>query len=220
MTRRLAALSAFLADALACALVWSRLPERVAVHWGFHGEPNGWGSRTTAVLLGPGLIALLFLGLEVFLRVDPKRVAAGRDLEATPGERDGTLDLFIALAFTLLALLHGVLLLVGAGLLSDPPRAHALILASFLLVAGNFFGRLRPSWFVGIRTPWTLSSDEVWRRTHRLAGRLMVPSGLLGIPLALALPGARSFEVVTVLLLVSLCGPAVWSYFAWRSREA
>ena len=220
MKRRIAALSALVADLLACAFAWSRLPERPAVHWNLRGEADRYGSRLEIVLLGPALILGVWLLMEVLLKVDPKRVAAQRNAEATPEERNGTIDLVVAVVLALVAVAHGLSLLAASGLLTDPPRAQALLLAAFLLIAGNFFARLRPSWFVGIRTPWTLSSDDVWRRTHRLAGRLMVPAGLIGIPVALALPGARALVVVVVLTLASLCGPAVWSYFAWRSREA
>jgi len=220
MKRRIAALSAIVADLLACAFAWSRLPEHPAVHWNLHGEVDRYGTRLGILVTGPLILLGTFLLAEVLLRVDPKRAAARRNTEATPGEREGTIDTIVAVVLALLALAHGLSLLAAAGLLTDPPRAHALLLAGFLLVAGNFFARLRPSWFVGIRTPWTLSSDDVWRRTHRLAGRLMVPAGLLGIPLALALPGARALVIVVLLTLASLCGPAIWSYFAWRSRGA
>ncbi len=220
MRRKIAALSALAADLLACAFAWTRLPERPAVHWNLQGEVDRQGSRLGLVALGPALILGVWLLIELLLRVDPKRLAARRDKDATPGEREGTIDTVVAVVIALIALSHGLSLLAAAGLLTDPPRAHALLLAGFLLIAGNFFARLRPSWFVGIRTPWTLSSDDVWRRTHRLAGRLMVRAGLLGIPLALALPGARALIVVVMLCLASLFGPAVWSYFAWRSREA
>src|SRR5439155_2800501 len=99
-------------------------------------------------------------------------------------EREGALQTALALVLGLFALLHVLILAQSLGLLKEPPRAHAVLMAAFLIVLGNFIGRLRPSWFVGIRTPWTLSSDAVWRRTHRLAGRLMVPAGLLALLLA------------------------------------
>jgi uncharacterized membrane protein len=90
-------------------------------------------------------------------------------------------------------------------------------MAGFLVLFGNFIGRLRPSWFIGIRTPWTLSSDVVWRRTHRLAGRLMVPAGLLAVLLAVVLPAPAAFAAAIVLLLGALLAPAAFSFYYWRS---
>lgn len=108
--------------------------------------------------------------------------------DEAPGESDGSYWTVIHLVLVALALLHGGILLAASGLVRGPDRLIALDLALFLLLPGNFMGRLRPNWFVGIRTPWTLASDEVWRRTHRLAAALMVGGGLLLLPLALLLP--------------------------------
>ena len=67
---------------------------------------------------------------------------------------------------------------------------------------------------MGIRTPWTLASDDVWRRTHRLAADLMVAGGLLLLPLALLLPAPTALFAGIALTLGATLGPAVWSYFA------
>src|SRR5438132_427480 len=124
------------------------------------------------VLLGPVLLAGLWGLFELLPILDP-RLAAPKDPEQTQAEREGALQTALALVLGLGALLHLLLLSLSLGLLHEPARAFAFLMAAFLVLFGNFIGRLRPSWFVGIRTPWTLSSDAVWRRTHHLAARLM-----------------------------------------------
>jgi uncharacterized membrane protein len=220
MTRlRLTAISALLADGAATAFAWARLPERVPVHWNFHGEVDRYGSRFELLLLGPVLLAALWGLFELLPVIDP-RLAIPKDPEQTDAERQGALPTAIALVLALLALLHVLLLVQALGLLKEPPRALAIWMAGFLILFGNFIGRLRPSWFVGIRTPWTLSSDAVWRRTHRLAGRLMVPAGLIALLLALTLPASAALAAAIALLLAALLAPATLSFFYWRESRS
>src|SRR5206468_3511991 len=129
-------------------------------------EVDRFGSRFELLLLGPILLAAMWGVFELLPVIDP-RLAAPKDPDKTDAEREGALQTALALVLGLFALLHVLILAQSLGLLKEPPRAHAVLMAAFLIVLGNFIGRLRPSWFVGIRTPWTLSSDAVWRRTHR-----------------------------------------------------
>ena len=89
---------------------------------------------------------------------------------------------------------------------------------SILLIAiGNMLGKARPNWFFGIRTPWTLSSDLAWDKTHRVTGRLMVIGGLVMLAAVVLLPVKFAF----LILLIGAIGPAafgiVYSYIVWKS---
>ena len=75
---------------------------------------------------------------------------------------------------------------------------------------------VRPNWWVGIRTPWTLSNDRVWARTHRLAGYCMTAGGLVMIVAALALPAALGLSVLIAVAVASTIGPALYSYLTWK----
>jgi len=219
VTRTLA-LVAFAADAVLSVAVYPLLPERVPVHWNAAGHADRLGSRLELVLLGPLLVGGLWALMLVLSRIDPRRVEQpAAEPGAAPGEAEGSYWTVIHLVVVALALLHGGLLLAASGRLAGTDRAIALGLALFLLLPGNFVGRLRPNWFVGIRTPWTLASDDVWRRTHRLAARLMVCGGLLLLPLALLLPPSAANVAAVVVTVAATAGPAVWSYFDWRGTR-
>ena len=90
-----------------------------------------------------------------------------------------------------------------------------LLLGGLLVLIGNLMGKLRPNWFVGIRTPWTLSSKASWTRTHRLGGWLLIVSGLLVMSCAVVRrPGyLLGVAIVCVAFLVSLI---VHSYVVWK----
>ena len=215
---RLAALAALAADLAATALVWARLPARAPVHWDLHGQVDRYGSRWELALAAPVAQLVLWAVAELLPRIDP-RFAGPRDPDATETERWGATATAFALAFALVAGTQALVLLHALGLLHEPRRGHAILLAAFLLLVGNVIGRLRPSWFAGIRTPWTLSSDAVWRRTHRLAGRLMVAAGLLALVLAVALPAGAALAAAIALLLASVLLPAALSFFYWRAEK-
>ena len=165
----------------------------------------------SALILGTWLV------IELARLVDPrwlKRRPVEADAPRT--ETEGAREIVECLLISFMAVLHIGLLLLAAGIFREPSRVLAVLLAAFLLVLGNFMGRLRPNWFIGIRTPWTLSSDEVWRRTHRLAARLMVALGLLLLPVAVIVPGRAAFAASLVGLLAAGLLPAAWSYVYWR----
>lgn len=219
-TRTLAVV-ALLADVLLSAVLYRLLPERVPVHWNIHGQVDGYGSKLALVLYGPLGIALVWGLLLLLARADPKRAERARAeaVDGGPSEGEGSYWTVIHLLLVALVLLHGGLLLSASGLVQGPDRVLCVALALLLLLPGNFMGRLRPNWFVGIRTPWTLASDDVWRRTHRLAAVLMVGGGLVLLPLALLLPGPKAVVASVVVTVVATLGPAVFSYFAWRETR-
>jgi len=169
------------------------------------------------VLFGPLALAGVWVLMLVLSRIDPRRVERPPPPpDSVPSEAEGSYWTFIHLVLVALAVLHAGILLAAAGILKGPERFVAVGFALLLLLPGNFIGRLRPNWFVGIRTPWTLASDDVWRRTHRLAAVLMVCGGLLLLPLSLLLTPAYAVSAAVVVTLLATLGPAAWSYFAWR----
>ena len=205
------------AEAFLAALLWRRLPERMAVHWNLWGVANGFAPRLQAALLGPAMLLGLGALLAVLYRTDP-RIVVPPVADAHPGEAAGTRWQVEVIALGLLASIDALMLLAAAGVVRDIGRAISIFLALMLLLLGNVIGRVRPSWFVGIRTPWTLSSDAVWRRTHRAAARAMFAAGVIALPLSLWLPTHAASAVVLAAVLGSMLGPAVASYFWWRSE--
>jgi uncharacterized membrane protein len=105
---------------------------------------------------------------------------------------------------------------------ANPQQSFTIVLAIIgLLLAGigNYMTTVKPNWFIGIRTPWTLQNETVWRKTHRMGGRFMVAGGLLSSVLALAVPMPYTEVcVVGVILLTSLI-PVVYSYiYFWQGK--
>lgn len=212
MRSRWLGVGAALVAALVSAVFWSRLPAQVPTHWNLRGEPDDWATRTGAALLGPALILGVSLLGRILPRIDPRRANY-------PGFQRVYWLVINGLALLLL-LGHTVALASAAGLDVRVPRVLAGALALLMLVFGNYMGRIRPNWFMGIRTPWTLDSEEVWRKTHRLAGWLFVGAGLVAGLAALA-PVGDPLVVVLVATLTAAIVPAVLSLVFWlRERRS
>jgi uncharacterized membrane protein len=188
----------------------------IPVHWSASGEVNRYGSRLEAFAAIPAFTALISLLLALAPAIDPR----GRNLA-----RSGPLLMTVWIGvLALLFVTHLTLVLSATGML-DPegalvPRLILLAVAAFMTVLGNLLGKARPNWFIGVRTPWTLSSDRSWDITHRWAGRGFVVSGLGGALAALFLPVEISLVVFFSLLGVTAIGSIVLSYVAWRDDPA
>jgi uncharacterized membrane protein len=115
----------------------------------------------------------------------------------------------------MLGALHVLMLGLALGWPIDSARAFPILIGALFVGIGNLMPRVRPNWFVGVRTPWTLSSDEVWRRTHRVAARAMIAGGLM-----LAIGGLQPAEWIRSVSWVIAIGtvaavPISYSYVVW-----
>jgi len=96
----------------------------------------------------------------------------------------------------------------------------ALIFAALCVFLGNYFQAVKPNYFIGIRTPWTLNSDEIWRQTHLVTGKLLFYGGLLSLPVIFILPSTMSpFASVTVLVGASIFS-VIYSFILFKKEKA
>lgn len=201
---------AFLITVGVSAWAWGQIPDsaRVPIHWGLNGQPNGWAPKWVALAIMP--ITILVIGgiLAGLPYIDPRRPNL---------VRSSTAYLWIAsAAIAVITVAHIASIAAVLGAKVDIGRIVAFIVGGMFAVIGNFLGKTRSNWFMGIRTPWTLSSERSWTRTHRLAGYLFVAAGLVSVLLALvAPPRVLMWGLLGSLGLAALI-PVVYSYFAWR----
>jgi len=152
--------------------VWAypRLPPTVATHWNLNGTPNGFSSRLVAVSIMP-LVILAMTGLfNVLPKLDPRKENYAKFIHVYWLIANAVI-VFIAVA-------HVLIISSALGFPVKIDRLMPLGIGLLFIFLGNYLTRVEPNWFVGIRTPWTLSSDTVWRKTHRTGGWLMVLAAL------------------------------------------
>jgi len=150
--------------------VYPLMPDRVAIHWGLSGQADGYGSRFMGLFIVPVISLLIFPFMLALPRLDPSG--------GIEGFRGGY-DWFVFGFLAYMAYVHGLSLAWNLGFRFDFLRMLAPALGALFYGIGVLMGRARMNWFVGIRTPWTLSSEEVWERTHEVGGRLFRLCGVL-----------------------------------------
>lgn len=192
------------------ALVWDRLPEQVVVHFNLQGEADGWASKSSLILIVLGTTALLNLIMLALPHIDPKRKLTQM------GSKYHQLRFILVVFMAALSVF-----LIHHALNPDIARQniHFLLIGGLFIALGNYFQAVKPNYFIGIRTPWTLESEQVWRRTHRLGGILWIVGGILLIALAL-LPewGMQQALYITVIALTVLI-PVVYSFMIYRQER-
>jgi len=196
--------------AIASAIAYPRLPETVPSHWNLQGQVNGWQPRGRAAFLMPVVLLVLWGVMRGLPAIDPRR--------ANYAKFQPTYDFVVNAVLTVLALIH--LAVIGAAL-GAPISIHRLVPIAFgvmLIAIGNQLPRARPNWWFGIRTPWTLSNDRVWERTHRVGGYLMTASG------AAIIIGALVTKLAGPLIIVCIAGAGlgsvIYSYVAWKQETS
>jgi uncharacterized membrane protein len=191
----------------AAAWSWSRVPEQIPIHWNFRGEIDGYGGRAVGLLLLPAITAGTYLLMMLVPLVDPGRLNYRNFAKVY-----NTFRLVLVL---FLGVVYAVTLLAAFGHHVNLIMIVFLATAALFLVLGNFMGKIRPNWFVGVRTPWTLSSKLSWDKTHRLAGWLFALQGVL---FAIAAIVQTGWMFIAAVGATGIC--AVWmvvySYLVYR----
>ncbi len=182
------------------------------IHWGLDGRPDAFADKWTAWLLPAGITFLLSLFFYFLPSLEPRR----KGLERSFG-------LYLLGWVTLLlmgAVLQLAVVAVALGWPIDQDRLIVVATGALLIPIGNQLGKSRSMYLIGMRTPWTLASEDVWIRTHRLAGKLMVAAGLLvAVAGLIDLPPERLMFLFIAVIALSAGVPIVYSYLLWRRER-
>lgn len=193
------------------ASIWSKVPANVPVHFGLNG-PDAWGSRASLWVIGgimAGVSLLAYTLLINISKVDPKRAAA--PASEVFGKLAAGMVLFIA-ALNFIAMQM-------SGLNAQLTDMVMLLMGLMFAFLGNLMHNIKPNYFAGIRLPWTLASDNNWRLTHRVAGKLWFGGGLVLAVVALVLQPKVVALIMPFLLGVMVAVPIVYSFLLYRQEQ-
>lgn len=210
----LAALVIWLLPAAYLTNIYSSLPATVPMHYGMDGKVNRYGDKSELIVL---VSVLLFVGLLVYLlmkflpSIDPKKqVKYG-------GET------FRKIAFGIVLFVSALnIAILYAALHQNLPIDKIILPIIGLLFAfmWNMMNNIKPNYFAGVRTPWTLESEDNWRATHRVAGKLWFIGGIVLTIATLLLPSIAATIVFTSSILVLTFIPIIYSYVYYKSHQA
>lgn len=187
--------------------IWNDLPEQVPLHWNLQGEADRWGSRSELWVIPTVTALLVYIIFLVVPQIDPKKRLAEMGAKYTQ------LKFLMVAAMAALAVMILHMAQTGGSVSTTPVL---VVVGVLVAVLGNYMKTVRPNYFIGIRTPWTLESPEVWSKTHQLAGKLWFLGGLLMVAFALIFEGPAQFGLVLGTGLAVSLIPVVYSFLIYR----
>jgi uncharacterized membrane protein len=192
------------------AVLYPSLPDQIASHWNTAGEANGWSSKFWGVFLFPLLMAGLFALYFIIPRIDP--------LKANIESFRKYYDKFWVLMFAFFAYIFGLSMWWNLGYEFNFTAAMVPAMAVMLYSLGVITERTKRNWFVGIRTPWTLSSDVVWDKTHKLGGKLFKIAAAISLVGLVFRDGKMIFATLVIPLMVVVLVTVLYSYLEFRKQ--
>ncbi len=197
-----------LIPALVLWLNWQALPDQLPTHWNYKGVADDYGPKYILPIITAGVyLLMLFIPL-----IDPRK--KNYDIFSNTYYKLRIILVFFIAAISVATMAKGL----GYNIQLNK-MIHMAVTLMFV-VLGNYMGNIRPNWFIGVRTPWTLENDEVWKRTHRLAGKLWFWGGLVAFILTFFIK-IEDIGIVILGLVVPLAVvPIIYSYIIYKQIKA
>lgn len=183
-------------------VLWNKLPDSIATHWGLSNEPNGWSSREMVVFGIPVILTFFHLIAVVGTTLDPKKKNISKKM-------------FNIVLWIIPIISWIVMIIIYASALGHDVNIGLIInilMGILFIVIGNYLPKSKQNYTVGIKLPWTLDDKENWNKTNRLSGYLFVISGLAFLVNSIFL---TMIPIIFVVLAVFI--PAIYSYILYKN---
>jgi uncharacterized membrane protein len=184
------------------------MPEEMASHWNAKGEANGYMSKFWGLFLMPFILVGVALYFNVIPRIDPLKA----NIEKFRKYYDG----FIILFFIFMLSIHFQVILWNLGVKISPNVTLPIGLGVLFFYIGILCENAKRNWFIGIRTPWTLSSERVWEKTHKTGGKLFKIAGIIVFVGVFFWSYALFFILVPVILVAAYT--IIYSYVEYQKE--
>ena len=185
-------------------IFYKSLPDLIPIHWNIYGEVDNYAKKSIGAFMPPFLMLLIWPAMIYLPKLDPKK----ENYKTFQASYDIIIGFLVSFFFGL----HVITLLSSLGYRIAINKFLFIMLGLLFMVIGNYLPKAKSNYFYGVRTPWTLSSEISWKRTHRLAGKLFVASGLLIILSTFIVSAKVQSLVILLTIAVSSVIPIVASY--------
>jgi uncharacterized membrane protein len=185
------------------------IPEVVASHWDAQGVVNGYMPKFWGVFLVPIISLGLVLLFLLIPKIDP--------LKANIEKFRKYFDWFIIIFLLFLLYVNMLTILWNLGARFNMVQLMIPAMGLLFFYMGLLLQKAKRNWFIGIRTPWTMSSDNVWDKTHKLGAKLFMLAGIIAL-LGILLPRIAIWLVLVPIILVSMY-TIVYSYFVYKREK-
>ena len=184
---------------------YNKLPDLIPIHWNASGEIDGYGPKILGAFMAPVIMIFTWTGMKYLPKIDPRK----NNYE----KFEKSYSVIVSLLITFFLILHVVTLLAAMGYKVSIDKIVPSIVGILFIVIGNYLPKSKSNYFYGIKTPWTLSSNVSWRKTHRLGGKLFIISGMVLILSSFFLEGNVKTIIFMIAIFASVVIPLIASYF-------
>ena len=189
---------------------YPQMPDKMASHWNIQGEVDAYISRFWGLFLIP-IISIGLLALFVLIpKIDPLK----ENIERFRKHFDG----FIVLIMIFLFYIYFLTVLWNIGIRFNMTQLMIPALGILFYYCGILVENTKRNWFIGIRTPWTLSNEKVWDKTHRIGGKLFKVTGIIAF-LGIFLPKYTIFFVIIPVISIAVY-TVIYSYFEYQKQKS
>ena len=190
------------------AYIWNDLPQKVPIHWNINGEIDRFGNKLELILiplLFPLMTYLIFL---VVPKIDPKQ-----QINKFGSKKYQNLKTLIIVFMSILAVL---MIYMAKNQSFANVNLIVLPVGVLYIILGNYFKTIKANYFIGIRTPWTLENETVWKETHKLGGKLWFAGGLVIVMSSLLFENKANLIVFMMVTGINIIIPIVYSYLKFK----
>ena len=208
LQKELPLIAIVLAPFIYLAFIWKNLPDSVPIHWDIEGDIDRYGDKSELILIPILLPLLIYVIFTIVPLIDPKGKI----------QQMGNKYFMLKTAMTVfMSILASIIIYAVKNESLYNPNYIILLIGVLLMILGNYFKTLRANYFIGIRTPWTLENQTVWKETHKLAGKIWFIGGLVIIVSSLLLDKEANFKLFIGIIIVISLIPVIYSFFKFRS---
>lgn len=189
------------------AIAYPHISGQVPIHWSSSGEIDRYASKMEAMLAMIGLLVFVYVLMFLTPKIDPRR----KNYQLF----SKTYYILINAMLLIFSLINVLVIMTGLGYDLPAGSIVPVLVGALLIVIGNYLPRVRSNFFFGIKNPWTLSSDSIWKKTHRFAAKVFTLAGLL-----IAVDGLLSIspEIMLPVILATVLAPYIYSYVLYRKE--
>lgn len=190
--------------------LWPHLPDKVPLHWNINGEIDRYGNKAELIIIPILLPLLIYIVFLVIPKIDPKNKLNKM------GNKLQSLKALLTIITSIIALF----ILYSVKIQNLPnPNYSILGIGVLFVILGNYFKTIQPNYFIGIKTPWTLENETIWKETHRMAGKLWLIGGLVIIFTSLVLDNKSNLTLFLIITGIITVIPIVYSYLLFKKQK-
>ena len=193
---------------IASIYFWDQLPDQVPTHFNIHGEADDWGPKWVNAFLLPAIGVFVYLLLIIVPAIDPKT--------KIKNEQKPVAAIRI-LTSVFMIFIYVFVMSASLGYEVDISLYIQMGLGALIMLIGNYMNSVKQNYFIGVKTPWTLENEEVWRKTHRFTSKVWTVSGLIMIlvPLIIQRGDFEAGMLVGIVAAISIM-PVLYSYVIFQ----